>query len=142
MGAVLMASQSVSFRLSSKLMERLSERARSENKKVSDLARELIESGLMRGYDSGNLELEQYIIDYLGGLGEVLRGVFVQAAMSHYYGRMATSYSVDIESLMRSADIVDPAEKKELLRKFEKGALDQAMQIWKQIEEKQEKKPG
>ena len=137
-----MASQSVSFRLSSELMEKLSERAKAENKKVSDLARELLEAGLTRGQSGGNPELEQYIIDYLGGFGEVLRGIFVQSAMSHYYGRMATNYAVDIESLMRAADVVDPAEKKELMRKFEKGALDQAMQIWKQIEGKQEKKPG
>ncbi|SRR5579883_1112819 len=136
-----MASQSVSFRLSSELMEKLSERAKAENKKVSDLARELLEAGLTRGQGGGNAELEEYIIDYLGGFGEILRGVFAQAAMSHYYGRMATSYSVDIESLMRTAEIVDPAEKKELMKKFEKGALDQAMQIWKQIEGKQEKKP-
>lgn len=137
-----MASQSVSFRLPSELMEKLSERAKAENKKVSDLARELIESGLTYGQSGGNAELEQYIIDYLGGFGDVLRGIFVQAAMSHYYGRMGTTYAVDIESLMRTADIVDPAEKKELMRKYEKGALEQAMQIWKQIEGKQEKKPG
>lgn len=137
-----MASQSVSFRLSDELMQKLSERAKAENKKVSDLARELLEAGLMRGSAGGNPELEQYIIDYLGGFGEVLRGIFVQSAMSHYYGRMATNYAVDIESLMRAADIVDPAEKKELMTKFEKGALEQAMQIWKQIEGKQEKKPG
>jgi|LakMenE01Jun11ns_1017448.scaffolds.fasta_scaffold9907888_2 hypothetical protein len=129
-----MASQSVSFRLSNELMEKLSERAKAENKKVSDMARELLEAGLTQSSAGRNPELEQYIIDYLGGFGELLKGVFVQAAMSHYYGRMATGYSVDIQSLMQTANVLDPTEKKNVMWKFEKGSLDQAMQIWKQIE--------
>lgn len=123
-------------------MGKLSERAKAENKKVSDLAREMIEAGLMRGTVAGNAELEQYIVDYLGGFGEVLRGIFVQAAMSHYYGRMGTSYAADIASLLKTADIMDAAEKKEQMRQYEKGALEQAMQIWNKIEGKPENKPG
>jgi hypothetical protein len=35
---------------------------------------------------------------------------------------------------MQTANVLDPTEKKNVMWKFEKGSLDQAMQIWKQIE--------
>ena len=44
-----MTSTSVSVRLSEQVLEKLTEQAKAGNKKVSDLMRELIESGLKQG---------------------------------------------------------------------------------------------
>lgn len=138
-----MASNTVAVRLPEDVLEQLQRKAEGENKKVSDVVRELIVTGLEEKKTGISSEHERLIIEYLDGFGGFLHGIFVQATMAHYFSRMSTSYSLDIESLMRTADIVESEEKKARLATFDKGALDQAMQIWAQIMVREEanKKP-
>jgi len=66
-----MASQSVSFRLSNEMLEKLSERAKAENKKVSDLAREILETGLTAGGNADN----SAVLERIHSLEETIKGL-------------------------------------------------------------------
>jgi len=120
-----MASQSVSFRLSDEMLEKLSERAKAENKKVSDLAREILEAGLRPGGNADNsaiLEriqsLEETIKVLLGvedasvmaridavnadfwqaneALISYLTKAVQMGAEARYFARLASMYGMDV----------------------------------------------
>lgn len=120
-----MTSQSVSFRLSQEMLEKLSERAKAENKKVSDLAREILEAGLKPGGNRDNSavferidKLEEAIRTLLGVedasvmtridavnadfwqanemlLAFLTKGVMV-GAEARYFARLAAMFGMDV----------------------------------------------
>lgn len=67
-----MASGSVSVRLSEEVLHKLSRRADAEKKKVSDVVRELIESGLKRGGSADNSAVLQRIDKLEATIGMLL----------------------------------------------------------------------
>jgi predicted DNA-binding protein len=76
-----MASGSVSFRLSEEMLTRLCERAKAENKKVSDLAREILEAGLKPGVNADNSAILERI-ERLEGTIRALLGVEEASVMT------------------------------------------------------------
>lgn len=120
-----MASSSVSVRVSDEVLEELTKRASTENKKVSDLVRELIESGLKPGGkadDSAVMarvdKLEETIRTLLGVedasvmtridavnadfwqantvLSAYLRKAIEAGAEARYFAHLAAIYGLDI----------------------------------------------
>ena len=120
-----MTSTSVSVRLSEQVFEKLTEQAKAGNKKVSDLMRELIESGLKQGGkadDSAVIarvdQLEEAIRGLLGvedgsvmtrmdavnadfwqantALSHYLVKAIETAAEARYFARLAAMYGIDV----------------------------------------------
>ena len=119
MGAILaMTSGVVSVRLPEELFEKLTERANAENKKISDLVRELLENSLKPGGSADNSailerlnELEDAIttlvsmadenamtrIDSVTAMLDAQSKKSVQAAAeARYFARLAVMYGIDI----------------------------------------------
>jgi len=120
-----MASSSVSVRVSDEVLEELTKRANTENKKVSDLVRELIDAGLKPGGNADNSavlarvdKLEETIRTLLGAedasvmtridavnadfwqANTALIGYLIKAteagAEARYFARLAAMYGLDI----------------------------------------------
>jgi predicted CopG family antitoxin len=120
-----MASSSVSVRVSDEVLEELTKRANAENKKVSDLVRELIEAGLKPGGNTDNSSvlarvdaLEETIRALLGAedasvmtridavnadfwqahtaLSSYLIKAIEAGAEARYFARLAAMYGLDI----------------------------------------------
>ena len=127
-----MASGTVAVRLPDEVLEQLKKRATAENKKVSDLVRELIISGLReqpRTEDAGSAK----VIEYLEGFGGVLMGILFEAAGSRYFAEMATKYATDVESLLRDGKPLDKETKAALVKQFEAGAHKAGQESWNKV---------
>lgn len=128
-----MVSGTVAVRLPDKVLEELERRATAENKKVSELVRELIISGLSRRQADSNAESNAQVIEYLQGFGGVLMGILFQTAEGHYFAKLATSYATDMESLMRQGIPMDKEAKTALMRQFEAAAKQTAQTTWARV---------
>ncbi|MBX9685733.1 MAG: ribbon-helix-helix protein, CopG family [Candidatus Obscuribacterales bacterium] len=127
-----MASGTVAVRLPDEVLEQLQKRATAENKKVSDLVRELITSGLReqpRTEDAGSAK----VIEYLEGFGGVLMGILFEAAGSRYFAEMATKYATDVESLLRDGKPLEKETKATLLKQFEAAARKTGQESWNKV---------
>jgi benzoyl-CoA reductase/2-hydroxyglutaryl-CoA dehydratase subunit BcrC/BadD/HgdB len=122
-----MASGSVSVRLPEEVLEQLEKLAQERKQKVSDVVRELIISGLKSGTDNGR------VIEYLEGFGGVLMAMVFECAASRYFGEMATSYGIDMESLMREGKPLSKEAKEALMAKFEEAAIRSGQQTWARV---------
>lgn len=116
-----MASNTVAVRLPDEVIEELQKRATAENKKVSDLLRELITSGLREQPKNDGDGAK--VIEYLEGFGGVLMAILFETAGSRYFSEMATKYAIDMESLLRESKPLDKQAKTELIKQFEAAAL-------------------
>ncbi len=128
-----MASGTVAVRLPDEVLEELQKRAAAENKKVSDLVRELIVSGMARKGESASAADNAKVIEYLEGFGGVLMAVLYQTVGARYFAEMATSYGVDMESLMREAKPMAREQKEALMQRFEEAAIHAAQETWAQV---------
>lgn len=127
-----MASGTVAVRLPDEVLEQLQKRAAAENKKVSDLVRELIITGLQqqpRNDDAGTAK----VIEYLEGFGGVLMGILLEAAGSRYFAEMATKYATDMESLLREGKPLDKETKDALVKQFEAAARKAGQETWNKV---------
>lgn len=126
-----MVSNTVAVRLPDEVIEQLQKKAESENKKVSDIVRELILAGLQgRPSDS---EASVKVIEYLEGFGGVLMAILYQTVGARYFAEMATSYGVDMESLMREEKPMDREQKEALMLRFQAAAILAAQETWAQV---------
>ncbi|MBX9687380.1 MAG: hypothetical protein K2X27_11805 [Candidatus Obscuribacterales bacterium] len=128
-----MASGTVAVRLPNEVLEELQKRAAAENKKVSDLVRELIVSGMAHKGQATNDGNNAKVIEYLEGFGGVLMAILHQSVGARYFAGMATSYGVDMESLMREAKPMDREQKEALMKRFEEAAIHAAQAAWAQV---------
>jgi plasmid stability protein len=128
-----MASGTVAVRLPDEVLEELQKRAAAENKKVSDLVRELIVSGMADKGATTNDTNNAKVIEYLEGFGGVLMAVLYQSVGARYFAEMATSYGVDMESLMREAKPMNREQKEALMKRFEEAAIHAAQAAWAQV---------
>lgn len=127
-----MASGTVAVRLPDEVLEELQKRATAENKKVSDLVRELIASGLReqpRNDGAGSAK----VIEYLEGFGGVLMAILFETVGSRYFSEMATKYATDMESLLRDGKPLDKETKEALMRQFEAAALKAGQETWSKV---------
>ncbi len=127
-----MASGTVAVRLPDEVLEQLQKRATAGNKKVSDLVRELIISGLReqpRTEDAGSAK----VIEYLEGFGGVLMGILFEAAGSRYFAEMATKYATDVESLLRDGKPLEKETKATLIKQFEAAAGKAGQKSWNKV---------
>ena len=132
MGALVkMASNAVAVRLPEEVLEELQKRASLQNKKVSDIVRDLIISGLQAG--SNSQENNQKVIDYLEGFGGILMGLVFETAASRYFAEIATSYGVDMESLIRQGKPLTKEAKETLMSQFEQAAMMSGQHSWAQV---------
>lgn len=132
MGALVeMASNTVAVRLPEEVLEELQKRANLQNKKVSDVVRDLIISGLQAA--PGSQENNQKVIDYLEGFGGILMGLVFETTASRYFAEIATSYGVDMESLMREGKPLSREAKEALMSQFEQGAMKSGQNTWAQL---------
>jgi len=132
MGALVeMASNTVAVRLPEEVLEELQKRANLQNKKVSDIVRDLIISGLQAA--PGSQENNQKVIDYLEGFGGILMGLVFETAASRYFAEIATSYGVDLESFIREGKPLSKEAKEALMSQFEQAAMKSGQHSWAQI---------
>jgi len=102
------------------------ELAEERQQKVSDVARELIVSGLKGGTPADNA----LVIEYLEGFGNVLAGIHNEAARSRYYSELMTSYAVDIQNLMVEGKAADKDAKQDLMGRFGAASMQEAREAW------------
>lgn len=126
-----MASITVAVRLPEDLHERLQKMAEAENKKVSDIVRELIIAGL-QGKPT-NAEASAKVIEYLEGFGGVLMGILFETVRGRYFSEMATNYATDMESLLRENKPMDKEAKAAVMVQFEAAAMQTAQETWARV---------
>lgn len=126
-----MASGTVAVRLPDEVLEELQKRATAENKKISDLVRELITSGLREQPKNDGDGAE--VIEYLEGFGGVLMAILFETAGSRYFSEMATKYAIDMESLLRESKPLDKQAKVALMKQFEAAALKAGQETWNKV---------
>lgn len=102
-------------------------RATLQNKKVSDVVRDLIISGLTSS------DIDTKVIEYLEGFGGILMALVFESAASRYFAEMALSYGIDMESLLRQSKPLDKEAKAKLLSQFEEAAMKNGQQTWTRI---------
>ncbi len=73
------------------------------------------------------------MIDYLEGFGGILMGLVFETTASRYFAEIATSYGVDMESLMREGKPLSREAKEALMSQFEQGAMKSGQNTWAQI---------
>jgi hypothetical protein len=96
-----MASGTVTVRLPEEVIGQLQKRADAENKKMSDLVRELIIGGLApQVVESPTQDMTQ-VLNYLEGFGGVLMSILFETVGARYFAEMSTNYAMDMESLLR-----------------------------------------
>lgn len=127
-----MASGTVAVRLPDEVLEELQKRATAENKKVSDLVRELITSGLREQPKNADSDGAK-VIEYLEGFGGVLMAILFETAGSRYFSEMATKYAIDMESLLRESKPLDKQAKAALMKQFEAAALKAGQETWSKV---------
>jgi hypothetical protein len=126
-----MASNTVAVRLPDEVLEELQKRAAAQQKKVSDVVRDLIISGLQNWPPDS--ETNGRVIEYLEGFGGVLMAILFETARSRYFAEMATSYGVDMESLLRQNIPMDKEAKAALMSQFEAAAMQIAQDTWTRV---------
>jgi predicted DNA-binding protein len=128
-----MASGTVAVRLPDEVLEQLQKKAAAQNKKVSDLVRELIITGLNEQARMANEEASAKVIEYLEGFGGVLMAVLFEAAGGRYFAEMATKYATDMESLLREGKPLDKETKAALIKQFEAAAGKAGQESWNKV---------
>lgn len=126
-----MASNTVAVRLPDELLEELQKRAAAQNKKVSDVVRDLIVNGLQSRPAENQTDAK--VIEYLEGFGGMLMAILFETAGSRYFAEMATSYGVDMESLLRQNVPMDKEAKAALMSRFEEAAMQTAQDTWARV---------
>lgn len=105
--------------------------AAAQGKSVSEVARELIESGLKRNAHGASVEapealterlgiLEQQIAFHHNALGELLMKAVKAGAAARYFARLSTSYGQDITSYLTTQKPLDAQSKQAQMAQFEK----------------------
>lgn len=100
-------------------------------KKVSDVVRELIISGLTS--PPGSSEDNARVMEYLEGFGAVLFGIFTQTVSGRWFSEMATNYAVDMESFIREQKPMDSEAKAALIATFQEAAGAAAQESWMKL---------
>lgn len=109
-----MASGTVAVRLPDEVLEELQKRAVAENKKVSDLVRELIISGLQQRENEPPAATEH--MDRLETLGQKA----VKAALkAQFLAHMSASFAVDVARLMTTKTQPNTEEKQEFMAQMD-----------------------
>jgi len=112
-----MASGTVAVRLPDEVLEQLQKRATAENKKVSDLVRELIISGLQQRENAPPAAIEH--LDRLEALGQKA----VKAALkAQFLANMSASFAVDVARLMTTKTQPSTEEKQEFMAQMDSWA--------------------
>ena len=115
-----MASGTVAVRLPDEVLEQLQTRATAENKKVSDLVRELIISGLQqREKPDGATPAMTGRLDRLEALGDRATKAALKA---QFLANMSASYAVDVARLMSGGGKPSTDEKQEFMAQMDSWA--------------------
>lgn len=136
-----MANNTVAVRLPNEVLEELQRRAAVQKKKVSDVVRDLIVSGLQS--QPADSETNARVIEYLEGFGGVLMSILFETAGSRYFAQMATSYGMDMENLLREDVPMDKEAKAALMARFQEAAMKAGQDTWARVlgvEQQTEKK--
>lgn len=94
-----MASGTVAVRLPDEVLEQLQKRATAQNKKVSDLVRELIINGLQQG-DSKPIGATPALIEHMDRLEAIGEKPTKAALKAQFLANMSAGFSVDVARLM------------------------------------------
>lgn len=123
-----MASSSVSVRVSDEVLEELTKRANAENKKVSDLVRELIESGLKAGGTAdvwaglGRVEELKQLHEQIAGVERLAFKSAWAAAKAQFLARMSMGFCADSARLIGGGTLTPKAEKEAFLAQTDEWA--------------------
>ena len=128
-----MAGNTVAVRLPDEVIEELQKRAAAQNKKVSDIVRDLIVSGLKADIEpTGMIEGLQKL--------EQLGLMATKAALkAQFLANMSASFSVDVSRLMTGNRQPTSEEKDEFLKQMDGWAEDFA---WKAMFGDEQKEEG
>lgn len=121
-----MAFKTLSIRIPEEAHQELEKLAAEKKQNISDVAREVIVSGLKGGSQADN----QLVIEYLEGFGSVLAGLHQEAARSRYYSELMASYAVDIQNLMVEGKVADKKAKEALMGRFGAASVEEARESW------------
>ena len=73
------------------------------------------------------------LVRLLEGFGGVLMAILFETAGSRYFAEMATSYGVDMESLLREDAPMDKDAKAALIKQFETAARKAGEEVWLRV---------
>lgn len=121
-----MASKTLSIRIPQEAHEELEKLAQERKQSVSDVARELLLSGMKGGGSADRV----MVLEYLEGFGSVLAGLHTEAARSRFYGELLTSYLVDMQSIMLDGKVMDAEAKEAVLVRYGKASSSAAQKSW------------
>jgi predicted DNA-binding protein len=121
-----MAFKTLSIRIPEEAHRELEKLAAERKQNISDVAREVIVSGLKGASQADN----QLVIEYLEGFGSVLAGLHQEAARSRYYSELMASYAVDIQNLMVESKVADKKAKEALMARFGAASIEEARESW------------
>lgn len=110
-----MATGTVAVRLPDEVLEELQKRAAAENKKVSDLVRELITSGLQQGKS----EPPAAMMEHLGRLETLGEKATKAALKAQFLANMSASFAVDVARLMSGGTKPSTEEKQEFMAQMD-----------------------
>lgn len=129
-----MASNTVAVRLPNEVLEELQKRAAAEKRKVSDVVRDLIVSGLKADGEPATGMIEG--LQKLEQLGLLATKAALKA---QFLANMSASFSVDVSRLMTGNRQPTSEEKDEFLKRMDGWAEDFA---WKAMFDQEQKEEG
>lgn len=115
-----MASTTVAVRLSDKLVAELQKIATAQNKKVSDVVKDLIGSGLQPKAAPPAAE----VLERLDALEKLTRQAIKAAAKAQFLANMSAGFSVDVARLVATNRQPTTEEKNEFMEQMDGWAQD------------------
>lgn len=120
----------VGTKVEKEVHEHLANLAAAQGKSVSEVVRELIESGLKRSVQGVSDEQSEAVLERLGALeqqiafhhnalGELLLKAVKAGAAARYFARLSTSYGQDISSYLTTQTPLDSHSKQAQMAQFE-----------------------
>lgn len=120
-----MASSTVAVRLNDEVISELQEIAAVQNKKVSDVVKELITSGL-QAKASGD---QSAVLERLDVVEHLTTKAIRAAAKAQFLANMSASFSVDVARLMTSGQQRSSEEKNQFMEQMDEWAEGFAKEI-------------
>jgi predicted transcriptional regulator len=120
-----MASSAVAVRLNDEVISELQKIAAAQNKKVSDVVKDLITSGLQRKATAP----AQEVIERLDALEKLTTSAIKAAAKAQFLANMSASFSSDVARLMTTNRQPTKEEKNVFMEQMDGWAEDFAREI-------------
>ncbi len=124
-----MASTTVAVRLSDELVAELQKVATAKNKKVSDVVKDLIASGLQPQAEAMPAPATAELMERLDALEKLTRQAVKAAAKAQFLANMSAGFSVDVARMMATQKQPTNQEKNTFMEQMDGWAEDFANKL-------------